>query len=115
MLLWIFDMIKIQKHLLGCCNNSVKKWFHERNGDESKENGEIKLLQLRHESIFGKNIKASGEIFSLSLVNPFHAVVVRFSKASLILKQWSSFPTDIYLLKVNNGNTITMCEICLKK
>ena len=24
------------------------------------------------------------------------------------------FPSPIYLFNVNNGNTITMCEICLK-
>ena len=26
----------------------------------------------------------------------------------------STFPADIYLLKVNNGNTRTRCEICSK-
>ena len=46
-----------------------------------------KMKSSYYESIFGKNIKASGEIFSLSLVNSFHTVVVRFSEASSIPRQ----------------------------
>ena len=32
----------------------------------------------------------------------------------LLIAKLNAFPTDIYLLKINNRNTRTRCEICLK-
>ena len=40
---------------------------------------------------------------------------IRVSKKRYLTQQMEAFfPFDIYLFKVNNGNTSTMCEICSK-
>ena len=37
-----------------------------------------------------------------------------FSRSSISIKMWKVFPSGIYLLKVNNRNTRTRCEVCSK-
>ena len=73
-----------------------------------------------YETIFFK-VKLSVIYLTISNVNGWREVeqfLLRTKKLSncliIFLKTNSSFPAGIYLLKVNNKNTSTRCQICSK-
>ena len=69
------------------------------------ENGQSSLNILQYSA----RLWISSKLYNRWPFLPAHSIRKNFS---IVLK--TSYPAGIYLLKVNNGNTRTRCEICLK-